>query len=41
MEMNEENNLEYYSLSLFESFNRENEKSIPLFESLSVREWNK
>ena len=32
--------LEYSSLPLFGSFNRGNEKSIPLFESLSVREWN-
>ena len=38
MKMNEENNLEYYSLSLFESFNRGNGKSIPLFGSLSGRE---
>ena len=41
MKMNEENNLEYYSLPLFGSFNRENEKSIPLFGSLSGREWNR
>ena len=38
MKMNEENNLEYYSLSLFGSFNRGNGKSIPLFGSLSGRE---
>ena len=30
--------LEYYSIILFESFNGENEKFIPLFESLSGRE---
>ena len=38
MKMNEENNLEYYSLSLFGSFNRGNGISIPLFGSLSGRE---
>ena len=32
--------LEYSSIPLFGSFNRENEKFIPLFESLSGREWN-
>ena len=32
--------LEYSSLPLFESFNGGNEKLIPLFWSLSVREWN-
>ena len=32
--------LEYSSISLFESFNGGNEKSIPLFGSLSGREWN-
>ena len=32
--------LEYSSLRLFESFNGENEKSIPLFGSLSGREYN-
>ena len=32
--------LEYYSLSLFGSFNGENKKFIPLFGSLSGREWN-
>ena len=40
MEMNEENNLEYYSHPLFRSFNGKNGKSIPLFESLSGRERN-
>ena len=32
--------LEYSSLPLFESFNGGNEKLIPLFGSLSGREWN-
>ena len=32
--------LEYSSLPLFGSFNRENEKFIPLFESLSERDLN-
>ena len=32
--------LEYSSISLFGSFNGGNGKSIPLFESLSGREWN-
>ena len=32
--------LEYSSIPLFGSFNGENEKFIPLFESLSGREWN-
>ena len=32
--------LEYPSIPLFESFNWGNGKSIPLFESLSGREWN-
>ena len=32
--------LEYSSLLLFGSFNGRNGKSIPLFESLSGREWN-
>ena len=40
MEMNENNNLEYSFLPLFGSFNRGNGKFIPLFESLSGREWN-
>ena len=31
-------NLEYSSIPLFVSFNRGNEKSIPLFESLSGKE---
>ena len=30
--------LEYFSIFLFESFNEENGKSIPLFEGLSRRE---
>ena len=33
--------VEYSSLPLFGSFNRRNGKSIPLFENLSRREWNK
>ena len=32
--------LEYYSISLFWSFNEDNEKSISLFESLNERELN-
>ena len=32
--------LEYSSFLLFRSFNGENEKLIPLFGSLSGREWN-
>ena len=32
--------LEYFFLPLFGSFNGGNGKSIPLFESLSGREWN-
>ena len=32
--------LEYSSIPLFGSFNGGNGKSIPLFESLSGREWN-
>ena len=31
---------EYSSIPLFESFNEGNGKSIPLFGSLSGREWN-
>ena len=33
--------LEYFSLLLFGSFNGGNEKLIPLFGSLSRREWNR
>ena len=33
-------NLEYSSIPLFGSFNGGNGKLIPLFESLSEREWN-
>ena len=33
--------LEYSSLLLFGSFNGGNGKSIPLFESLSARKWNR
>ena len=33
--------LEYYFIPLFGSFKGENEKSIPLFESLNEREWNR
>ena len=32
--------LKYSSIPLFGSFNKGNEKSIPLFGSLSGREWN-
>ena len=32
--------LEYSFIPLFESFNGRNEKPIPLFRSLSGREWN-
>jgi len=40
MEMNKKIILEYFSLPLFGSFNGGNGKLIPLFESLSEREWN-
>ena len=40
MERNERIILEYSSLPLFGSSNKGNRKFIPLFESLSGREWN-